>query len=234
MSPSSSMAFNHSFEGWSVWIEPCEKECEGMVKEIEFLAEKCGGADSGMHPFMPHCTLLYNLAPMADAVLSKQELGHQMLQQCLDKFRHECSPESTTCQKNSDQTATANAQHVQLVPKSFFFFPYPKHADNGKGFGCVISLILLEKTSMLQLLHEAVTFVFPPDERQENFVPHVSLVYAPETTTEWLQEQTLNMERHQKDLLQPVNARYLSLWSTQGQLHEWYRISRAELNVADK
>jgi hypothetical protein len=81
-----------------------------------------------------------------------------------------------TSLEKSNETATTNEQHhMQFVPKSFYYFPYPKHADNGKGFGCIISLILLEKMLMLQLLHAAVTTVFPPDEQLDNFVLHLPL-----------------------------------------------------------
>lgn len=56
-----STTFTHLFQGWSVWLEPCETGSDALVQEIQFLSEECGGADCGMHPFLPHCTLLYNI-----------------------------------------------------------------------------------------------------------------------------------------------------------------------------
>jgi hypothetical protein len=38
---------------------------------------------------------------------------------------------------------------------------------------------------------------------------------------EWLQERTNDMEYNHQDLLKPMRARYLSLWSTQGQSKDW-------------
>jgi len=235
----SSETFDHTFEGWSVWIEPYEKDSVGIVNEIEFLAEQCGGNKCGVHSFVPHCTLLYNLTPITttDATLSEQQLGEQLLNKCIDTFRQKCDSETPSGQEDASHTATTIIQQQQqqqqqqhLIPTSFYYFHYPKHADDGKGFGCVISLILLEKTLALQRLHEAVTLVFPPDERQNNFVPHVSLVYAPENMAEWLQQYTKDLEEAKKDLLCPINAQYLSLWSTQGQIKDWYRIARVELS----
>lgn len=82
-----------------------------------------------------------------------------------------------------------------------------------------MSLLLLETNTLLQKL---VSQTFPPDERQDNFVPHVSLVSAPESKAEWLQERTKHLQEQRKDLLLPLKARYLSLWSTQGELKDWY------------
>jgi 2'-5' RNA ligase len=213
--------FNHSFDGWSVWIEPCpSEEAEVLlIREIELLADQCGGSACGVHPFVPHCTLLYNINPLKEKEgLSKEQTCSNLLNECIDTFQR-------VPNVNQDETET---NHVQLLPTSFYLFPYPKQADNGRGFGCVISLILLNKTEALQKLYESVRAVFPPDERNE-FIPHLSLVYAPESRGEWLQSYTQEMNEERIDLLKPFRARYLSLWSTQGNVSDWYRISRVEL-----
>ena len=228
---SSSETFLHSFEGWSVWIEPCEEESFDIVKEMEYLATKCGGAVCGVHPFVPHCTLLYNLTPLSiDAEATKEETCRDLLHKCIDTFRQEWNADESI-QNDEDDANTVNTQEMQLIPTDFYYFPYPKHADDGKGFGCVISLLLLEQTSILSRLHQAVTKTFPPDERQANFVPHLSLVYAPENKAKWLQYYTNDtLAKSRRDLLQPLTARYLSLWSTQGQVNNWYRIARVKLS----
>lgn len=80
--------YNHSFRGWSVWIEPCEDECDDINKEIQFLAKECGGSECGIHPFVPHCTLLYNLTLVITKTssVSEQEVGEQLLIKCHDNF----------------------------------------------------------------------------------------------------------------------------------------------------
>jgi 2'-5' RNA ligase len=222
--------FDHSFEGWSVWIEPDEQESADIVKEIESLSLKCGGAESGVFPFLPHCTLLYNISSITDdddVIHDSTEKLEILLYECVDKFRE-------FADKGHDDATHESTWHppmqLMLIPSSFYYFAYPKHADNGKGFGCVISLILLENTVALQQLHAAVTATFPRDERRSNFVPHMSLVYAPETKATWLQQYTTrDLECNKQVLLKPLCAKYLSLWSTKGQVNEWYRFCRVQL-----
>jgi 2'-5' RNA ligase len=200
-----------------VWIEPCPEEAEVLVREIELLADPCGGSDCGVQTFVPHCTLLYNIIPMKETSgISKEQMRSDLLNECVDNFQRV---------PNINQDETNN---VQILPTSFYYFPYPEHADNGRGFWCVISLILLKKTDVLQKLYESVRSVFPPDELDE-FIPHLSLVYAPESRGEWLQSYTQAMNEERIHLLKPFRARYLSLWSTQGNVSDWYRISRVEL-----
>lgn len=214
--------FDHSFDGWSVWVEPCPDQSEALVREIELLADQCGGSDCGVHPFVPHCTLLYNVSPLVTKDgLSKEQMCSDLLNECVVRFQQMTEP--------NDTQDYSNQGRVQLCPTSFYYFPYPKHADNGLGFGCAISMILLERTRALQMLYESVRTVFPPDEREE-FIPHVSLVYAPESRGEWLRSLTSNMNEERIDLLRPFRARYLSLWSTQGEISDWRRICRVELS----
>ena len=219
--------FDHLFEGWSVWIEPDEEESTSIVQEIEYLSVKCGGAEKGVYPFAPHCTLLYNIPPLTDisdeSVESKEKL-EKLLIKCIDKFR-----QSTSNGQEDTPDESVHNQRLQLVPTSFYYFAYPKHADNGKGFGCVISLLILKQTAALHKLHAAVMATFPPDERHSNFVPHVSFVYAPESRAEWLQQYTSDLKRDKQALLKPFCAKYLSLWSTKGQVNDWYRIARVNL-----
>lgn len=130
---------------------------------------------------------------------------------------------------------TKKDSYIEIKPSSFYFFPYPKTADNGKGFGCVISLLILENTLQLQALHDATRSVFPPDERHDeaggDFIPHMALVYAPESKFEWLKNKTEEMKNdaNYEHFLQTFHGRYLSIWSTQGTLKDWKRIASLEL-----
>mmetsp|Transcript_4113 Transcript_4113/g.6545 ORF Transcript_4113/g.6545 Transcript_4113/m.6545 type:complete len:180 (-) Transcript_4113:589-1128(-) len=179
-----------------------------------------------------------------------------------------------------------------MIPTRSYYFPYPKTADDGKGFGCCISLLLLETTPRLKCLQEVVKGVFPPDERHGNgdgngneeveFKPHVALIYAPENhdnvTNGWLEERTSETEREKrysnwissnrngrypseknnKGTIIGTNnnessgtttetmeeggeetaatvaaaawdAKYLSVWSTEGTLDEWFPIAKVDL-----
>jgi len=147
---------------------------------------------------------------------------------------------------------------IKLIPKSFYFFPYPKEADGGKGFGCVISMILLENNNDLLRMHQATASVFPSDERHcqdpnhnqgeggsgaydtkdtsddlkgckiegVKFIPHMALVYAPENYQTWLELETKKMNASKRHLLNPMKARCMSVWSTEGQIKDWRIIAR--------
>jgi hypothetical protein len=54
---------------------------------------------------------------------------------------------------------------VFLKPKRLVYFPYPKTADNGTGFGCLMPFFLMEASPSLLALFETVKNNFPPDER---------------------------------------------------------------------
>lgn len=259
---------------------------------------KCGGHDAGMHRFLPHCTLLYNTSFPSEYCreheqnvqrrrrrMQKQD-GEELLSKCLTEYYNERAIECCCSDTPSN---------FQLIPTSHYYFPYPKTADNGKGFGCVISLLILQTTPELQLLHEVVKKMFPPDERHHNtddasssnnnnntcdtsfmhkhggngcfrkeeeapsFRPHMALIYAPENhenvTNGWLEKYTTQMESKKWYLQWAINkhddyahvekkatnrmsdsskasawdAKYLSIWCTEGTLDEWYPIAKLDL-----
>jgi 2'-5' RNA ligase len=229
--------FDHVFEGWSVWLEPAgrgddwggDETTRGIWEEARHLHASCGGDKCGLYPFVPHCTLLYNIKKPSDD--NDQEQHHQRAENQLHlAWRH-------FQQQRRGENETKTLDDSLLRPSSFYFFHYPKSADNGRGFGCVISMLLLEKTSWLQGLFESLKETFPPDERHHanngDFIPHMALVYAPESKYDWLQDYTNNVlaqnENKRRSLLQPFRARYLSLWSTEGRTCDWYRIATVAL-----
>ena len=54
----------HQFEGYSVWLEPCEndKTTIAVKQEMTTIAFMCGGEKNGVYGFQPHCTMLYNFS----------------------------------------------------------------------------------------------------------------------------------------------------------------------------
>jgi len=275
--------FSHRFAGFSVWVEPDPDQSSQMISEMEYLRTKCGGSEAGQHTFVPHCTLLYNTSldanddgGQADGGdgscddQTKQQQGEYMLRQCLEEYHNQTA--NTSCNDGNHQKEQPNdGKQLQLIPTSQYYFPYPKTADNGKGFGCCISLLILNTTPQLKLLHDIVRNRFPPDERhgdssdndcdnsngeadEPRFRPHMALIYAPEdqenVTNGWLEKYTEQNEEEklyekwipakQKD--QTIdddgkegavgwNAKYLSLWSTEGTLDEWYPIFKLDLEA---
>jgi hypothetical protein len=127
------------------------------------------------------------------------------------------------------------------------YFHYPVEADDGKGFGCVIALLVIERQSWLIDLYEACQTVFGRDEQRppDNFLPHLSLVYAPESKGRGIKSYVERKQQHQQqqqqelpdewefddcdEEQQPSVAKYLSMWSTQGTIDQWYRIAKIEL-----
>lgn len=282
----------HKFSGISVWLEPDPSRL--MVEEMDHLRYQCGGTEAGLHRIIPHCTLLYNTSfpQNGERQLSidstdtrwQQEEGETLLRQCLRKYnfqRHQ--PGACSSEHPSSNSVCDDRPNIKMIPTSHYYFPYPKSADNGKGFGCCISLLILDTTPELKLLQEIVKQLFPPDERhhatsqQQNeqsepeeevkFQPHMALVYAPEdhenVTNGWLEQHTLQMEQQKRYLewiSNPVdnvensdhgkgrgsafdmcpemqnkhpsaawNAKYLSIWSTEGTLREWFPIAKVDL-----
>ncbi len=257
--------FAHSFSGWSVWIEPSPEapETKSIEHEMESIALKCGGEFSGVHRFPPHCTLLYNFNPeklvplhlnnaesadekattlhehahavMGKIPISKEDIAKELLQKCktLHSQKYASLKSTRTCNHNNN---------VNLNPTEFYFFPYPKEADNGKGFGCVIPLLLVENTAELSHLQRTVCQVFPPDERhckdqmnrqdianEGKFIPHMALCYAPENRRDFLQTYVNELQDQRKDLLQTVEAPFLSVWNTEGLLSDWKLVERIKL-----
>mmetsp|Transcript_13871 Transcript_13871/g.20755 ORF Transcript_13871/g.20755 Transcript_13871/m.20755 type:complete len:230 (-) Transcript_13871:681-1370(-) len=134
----------------------------------------------------------------------------------------------------------AHDEQLSLKPSNFYYFYYPKTADDGRGFGCVISMLLLHKCESLMFLQKAALSVFPPDERHaaaantaktsNSFQPHVALVYAPEMYADWLERRTNILKSCYQELLRPIQNLYLSLWSTKGSVDQWERIARVPIH----
>ncbi|KAL3775808.1 hypothetical protein ACHAW5_005070 [Stephanodiscus triporus] len=280
--------FSHVFSGISVWLEPDPSQTSLLLNEMDFLAEKFGGRDSGVHRFLPHCTLLYNTSfpsavrPIESRKMRRRE-GEDILRKCLTEYLRLDG-------RNSDRN---EPPRIKLTPTSHYYFPYPKSADNGKGFGCAISLLMLETTPELILLQDVIQKSFPPDERhggvgdeggvkseeKVEFRPHMTLIYAPENHEHvadgWLEEYTTSMDRARRfshwvgpddDISNPGDdddedisesrdgvvdaaedaserrrdgrpramagawdARYISIWSTEGTLDEWFPIAKLDM-----
>ena len=254
---------NHKFSGWSLWLEPCSHETREIRNEMKKLTQLCGGVKSSP-AFQLHCTLLYNFDPpkhlIGAARTEKEEYGNRMLTKCWQIYNERT--------KGSD----CESSNIVLNPTSYYYFPYPKEADGGKGFGCVISLMILEKTQELQYLHQAALKTFPPDERHCNknvetkvvspgqeevaikdtnhvetnekdvsngkrdeteagkFIPHMALIYAPEIYGETLNVKTEELKNEKSHLLRPLKGKCLSLWSTEGEIKDWYVIARLTLS----
>lgn len=277
--------FSHRFSGISVWIEPDPNESSQLISEMEFLRKKCGGSEAGQYTFVPHCTLLYNTSfhkeegdeqtddGSCDEQQTKQQRqGESLLRQCLKEYQKQIAADTTSFNNNGQPTQTNNGkQLLQLIPTSQYYFPYPKTADKGKGFGCSISLLILDTTPQLKLLHDIVRNRFPPDERhgedgddcndsndgaeEIRFRPHMALVYAPEdhenVTNGFLEKYTVQNDeekRYEKWIPQKQNdqavdendgrngsvgwnAKYLSIWSTEGTLDEWYPIFKLDFDA---
>ena len=231
------MTFSHKFSGWSVWLEPCGDASTSMKNIMKDLKDKCGGEERGLHEFTPHCTLLYNThldinqdpeTNNESQILCEREksIGSMLLKRCIQKYEIE------TKKLNALNKDKPKPSKFELVPTSLYYFPYPKMADDGRGFGCVIALVILENKEKgnLELLHQIVSSIFPPDERHGDasgtFTPHISLVYAPESEI-WLQNEIIKPEYTK--LLDPLPAKYLSLWRTQGEISEWYKVAHVQL-----
>lgn len=229
-----STKFNHVFSGYSVWLEPSTSESKEIIQEMMHLANKCGGQQSGVHDFPLHCTLLYNITLDSVVDQSDEKRLEKVCRNLLIKCRDEMNsiwndPSISSTIKESNQGI-----NFQLEPKEFYFFPYPKEADHGRGFGCVIPMLLLRNHSHLQSLHDIVSKVFPPDERHSQsggpFIPHMALCYAPEIYEDELCDYTKNvLEPMKRHLLKPMTAKYLSVWNTQGMIQDWMLVDRISL-----
>lgn len=140
-----STRFDHHFEGWSVWLDLEERDDEN-VAQLRCLMDqmRCTAfqKEASKHEFPLHMTLLYNfdLIVPDDDCLSEEEAAHRLLIHCSKRIR---------------QTAPA-ATDVQLQPKEWFTLDYPKSADNGRGFGAAVGLLILEKTPEPRLRTTAI------------------------------------------------------------------------------
>lgn len=220
-SKTKSSKFSHDFSGYSVWLEPPRCESKAIIEEMKYLASKCGGASNGVHEFPLHCTLLYNFNPsecIKGTETSEEEICRELLMQCYKEYKSHVKSE-------------LGQDDILLNSRRFYFFPYPKDADNGRGFGCVIPMIILKNDSNLQRIHDTVARVFPPDERHSNgrFIPHMALCYGPEIYEDELRAYMSELEKKKKHLTKPMTGEYLSVWKTQGSLKDWKLVDRISL-----
>ena len=140
-----------------------------------------------MFVFVPHCTMLYNtsLPDGENFTAEKDDIengceknntrlrmqGENMLKQCLENYHNQQRKQAGTkhsanaSNNNSNSTLSNTISSIKLIPTSHYYFPYPKAADDGKGFGCCISMLIFETTPELSSLQEAIKRTFPPDER---------------------------------------------------------------------
>lgn len=54
---------------------------------------------------------------------------------------------------------------ILLKPQRLLYFPYPREADNGRGFGCLMPFFQMSLRPELVHLFETTKNSFPPDER---------------------------------------------------------------------
>jgi 2'-5' RNA ligase len=203
--------FDHEFSGMSVWLEP--EPNAAMDRKMGFLQQCCGGDECGVSSFDPHVTLLYNIHN------SRFQDGDPQatLRKCWELFQSK--------QENHllhDATISAS---------DWYYLHYPKSADDGKGFGCSISLLLMEKSRWLEDLQQACVNAFGQGERK-GFIPHLSMVYAPEDAEPFLVKYTGEERKIKTFLKEPMPLKYLSLWSTQGRISEWYPILKIPMTKA--
>jgi len=211
--------FDYEFSGISVWLEPDERDAAVVSKTMGHLADVCGGPIKGLHPFASHCTMLYNM-PLSQFLEKDGE--------CIDDWKKNAQ---TMLEKSVEdyKTKVGDDFVLTLVPMTLNVFRYPP-------FRCIITYLHLETTLGLTTLHQSLMKVFPRDERHENggtssFMPHMSLVYAPESCDPLLFEETTQLRTGENGplLLKPMRAKYLSVWSTKGTTSDWERIAKVEL-----
>lgn len=129
---------DHEFSGISIWLELDEDDAAPLQSVIDSFQSTCG------EPTFPvHATVLYN---MDEGLLRNGDPDYLMgkLQQIVDRLP---------------------SKFVLLTPKRLVYFPYPKSADNGTGFGCLMPFFLMNLSPTLVHLFEITKDNFPPDER---------------------------------------------------------------------
>lgn len=215
--------FDYEFSGISVWLEPDETDAIPQTKTIAHLAEVCGGRARGLYEFEPHITMLYNIP--AKSMLERggysahdrDKLGaisQRMLEESLEKYRN-----------------IYHGSSLQLPPSTLNVFRFPPYR-------CCISFLYMDTTPALEQLHKILLHTFPPDERHDKsgaLMPHMSLVYAPESLDTFLFEETKSIRESQNGALlqQPMRAKYLSVWSTEGKTCDWKRLAKVEIPTHD-
>lgn len=226
-------SFDHRFSGFSVWLEPEPFASRPLQTIMNELTDKCGGKECGLASFEPHVTLLYNIQledtasndgsrngsgmkrdGVGDAATSR---AYDLLRRCLREY----------------QRLVDSSEPIPMKATRYYYFPYPKSADDGRGFGCVISMLLIENNRQLQAIHDAAKTVFPPDERHGeaggSFQPHVALVHAPEQCGKELERWTDSKNTERNDQFSLMKAQTLSIWRTEGTIDNWNRVASLEL-----
>lgn len=138
--PLSPPILSHKFSGVSIWLElePTSKFTTSIASTIESIAS------SASEPtFDPHATVLYNIDP---------------------HFLKNGDPQFLQ-KKLTEVVARLPTNEIILTPKKVVFFPYPRSADNGNGFGALMPFVLMKLSQPLVHLFEICKKLFPPDER---------------------------------------------------------------------
>lgn len=136
--------FTFEFKGVSIWLELDESDSEkyqAVIDEFQTLASE--------PCFDCHATVLYNM----DA-----ELLHNGDPDYLQR-------------KLEEVVAKLPSKYILLTPKRLLYFPYPRTADDGQGFGCLMPFFQMSLSPTLVSLFETVKNNFPPDERHGKGVP---------------------------------------------------------------
>lgn len=219
----------HKFSGYSIWLEP--EQTSPLNDEVKRLAYECNSRiDGSAHTFAPHCTLLYNLT------LEDEVQGVRLLHEARHDFRKVLAKGCNSLEKEGVVLEEFSKEKLKVCPTHFFYFPYPKSADNGRGFGCVIVMLILESSQLLCKLQHIVARIFPSDERHgegAKFQPHMALCYAAEEHSSFLRDEYSRLSSENspssKTLLMPFCGKYVSLWKTEGEIHEWKLVAKIEL-----
>ena len=255
--------FDYKFSGISVWIEPeivntttssedydgnknkeesSKKDPTTMIsKMMKDFAHQCGGPERGLHPFPAHCTLLYNMQPhrvIEYASSASNTCGEEATEESLSiEAASQILLEDCRMKYKESMGSHSSSGKLELYPTSLECFPYPP-------FACAISFLMFALDTKLERLFEVVSETFPPDARhsgsgtrRHQLQPHMSLVYAPMSETQWLMEETqrLNKNSRVRETLldsrtrNPLPVTYLSVWSTEGSLDEWRCLARVKI-----
>ncbi|CAJ1932227.1 unnamed protein product [Cylindrotheca closterium] len=213
--------FDHLFSGLSIWLEFEENgDLDDQMKDLQL---SCGSKECGVHSFLPHVTILYNVIDKkaADGTSHQVSNAEATLKECWKTFAAtEESKGDGPQEEHGIVTSKEKISSHKVSASDWMYFHYPKSADSGKGFGCSISLLLIEKSSWLDRLHQVCTNAFGQGDR-DKFVPHLSLVYAPEDREKLLVEYTQKQRKKGLFLNEPMAVKYLSLWSTEGRICDW-------------
>jgi len=213
------------FSNYSVWLQ-AEEDVEDVRSPWNSQIAKYGAVGaSGSPPFRAHNTVLYNF-PLP----SPSDAG-RLLSESVARFREKFPPAPPEGGGNGAAAAAAAAAGVSMKPTKGMFFPYPRSADGGKGFGCKIMLVMLEKGEEIMGLFEAVKGVFPPDQRHSDaesgveYQPHVAFSYTKLDNFEvGVEEKEVANIENDEELMKERRGVVLSVVKTEGQVGDWRMI----------